>query len=150
MVHKYSYIGFIVTKGDFSYGLYIYGCIIQNIIHINFGCELPLMYKIPLSLALTFPFAFFSWKFIESKALKLKLRLWGSGSVWKSEFVFSKYLLIDKVFPGVVFRKQLKNPKHPPAGGHQHRKSGKINEITFNKLKSFGWRLQEPHFFPLL
>ena len=66
---------FIVSKGDFSYGFYIYGSIIQNIIHMNFGCELPLIYKIPLSLALTFPFAFFSWKFIESKAMKLKLRV---------------------------------------------------------------------------
>jgi peptidoglycan/LPS O-acetylase OafA/YrhL len=71
----YRPLQFIVSKGDFSYGLYIYGSIIQNFIHYYYGCSIPLYLKIPLSLLLTFPFAYFSWKFIESKALKLKLKL---------------------------------------------------------------------------
>ena len=69
----YHPLKFIVSRGDFSYGLYIYGCIIQNFIQYYTGCSIPLMIKIPLSLALTFPFAIFSWRLIESKFLKLKL-----------------------------------------------------------------------------
>ena len=72
---KYLPLKSIVSRGDFSYGIYIYGGIIQNILLMNIGCSLPLFVQIILSLALTFPFAFFSWKMIESKAMKLKLKL---------------------------------------------------------------------------
>jgi peptidoglycan/LPS O-acetylase OafA/YrhL len=67
-------LNFIISRGDFSYGIYIYGSIVQNFIHYYLGC-IPLAIKIPLSILLTFPFAIFSWKMIESKALKLKLRI---------------------------------------------------------------------------
>jgi peptidoglycan/LPS O-acetylase OafA/YrhL len=65
----------IVKKGDFSYGLYIYGYIIQNFVQHFFDCRLQLPLKIALSIALTLPFAWFSWRFIESKALKLKVKI---------------------------------------------------------------------------
>ncbi len=66
---------FIVSRGDFSYGIYIYGSIVQNFIHYYSGCTLPLSVKIALSLVLTLPFAILSWRLIELKALKLKLKI---------------------------------------------------------------------------
>jgi len=72
---KYHPLRFIVSKGDFSYGIYIYGSIVQNFIHYYSDCTLPLAVKIPISLLSTFPFAVLSWRLIESKALKLKLKI---------------------------------------------------------------------------
>jgi len=66
---------FIVKHGDFSYGIYIFGYLVQNTIYSLFGEELNVFTGVVLALSITFIIAFFSWKFIESKALQLKSRV---------------------------------------------------------------------------
>jgi peptidoglycan/LPS O-acetylase OafA/YrhL len=65
----------LTSHGDFSYGLYIYGCIVQHFINYNLDCSLPLWVLTPLTILSTFPFAIFSWYVIEKRALNLKLRI---------------------------------------------------------------------------
>jgi peptidoglycan/LPS O-acetylase OafA/YrhL len=60
---------------DYSYGLYLYGYIGQNIIQKFTFCTIPLIFKIPLSIALAFVFAFFSWHVIEKKAMMFKRKV---------------------------------------------------------------------------
>jgi peptidoglycan/LPS O-acetylase OafA/YrhL len=60
------------AHGDFSYGLYIYGCPIQQtIVYVSNG-NLTIISMFSLSMILTFVMAFLSWHLIENKALKLK------------------------------------------------------------------------------
>ena len=58
--------------GDFSYGLFLYGFPVQQCIIAISGSGISMGLMILLSIALTFPFAVMSWKWIESKALKYK------------------------------------------------------------------------------
>jgi len=62
------------AKSDLSYGVYIYGVPVQNILEIGWP-DLPLLPFILLSVGLTFPLAWLSFRFIESPALGLKSRL---------------------------------------------------------------------------
>ncbi len=62
----------LLSGSDFSYGMYLYGYIIQNIIHKYSSFTTPLMVMIPVSISLAFLFAYFSWHYIESKALIIK------------------------------------------------------------------------------
>ena len=58
--------------GDFSYGMFLYGFPIQqSIIQFTNG-TIAIGEMIVLSIILTLPFAILSWKWIESRALKLK------------------------------------------------------------------------------
>src|SRR5258706_3880537 len=58
--------------GDFSYGMFLYSFPIQQcIVHLTNG-TISILLMIFLSMILTLPFAVLSWKWIESKALKLK------------------------------------------------------------------------------
>jgi peptidoglycan/LPS O-acetylase OafA/YrhL len=63
---------YITRHGDFSYGLYLYGYIVQNILYQYGATSLGVVAFIILSILLTVPFAVFSWYAIESRALKLK------------------------------------------------------------------------------
>jgi peptidoglycan/LPS O-acetylase OafA/YrhL len=60
-------------NGDFSYGIYIYGMIIQQAILTVAGVLNPYVLSL-LSLIAVFPFAWLSWHLIEKNALKLKTR----------------------------------------------------------------------------
>lgn len=58
--------------GDFSYGIYIYGFPIQQtLVHITENST-SVEVLILLSIILTLPFAYLSWKFVEEPALRLK------------------------------------------------------------------------------
>ena len=63
---------FITKRGDFSYGLYLYGYVIQNVIVTVLGHHVPVWEMILLCLAGTFPFALLSWFLVEKKALNFK------------------------------------------------------------------------------
>ena len=68
---KTRYIKSIGKKiGDISYGVYIYGFIVQQTLLYFFGFGVYLLMF--LSLSITAVFAYFSWHLIEKKALKLK------------------------------------------------------------------------------
>jgi peptidoglycan/LPS O-acetylase OafA/YrhL len=59
-------------RGDFSYGIYLYGWPIQQLVFLYFGSRLNIGATIIVSLILVFPFAFFSWFAIEKPCLSLK------------------------------------------------------------------------------
>lgn len=61
------------AKSDLSYGVYIYGVPVQNILEIGWP-DLPLIPYIMLSLGLTLPLAWLSFRFVEAPALRLKSR----------------------------------------------------------------------------
>jgi peptidoglycan/LPS O-acetylase OafA/YrhL len=69
-------LGAVITRrGDFSYGIYIYGYIVQNIVQLYVGNSIPVFPKALLMIACTVPFAMASWFLIEKKALALKKKL---------------------------------------------------------------------------
>jgi peptidoglycan/LPS O-acetylase OafA/YrhL len=59
------------NSGDYSYGLYIYGYPIQLTIVYYLGA-IPIFEMIIISFICIFPMAYFSWHFIEKRALSLK------------------------------------------------------------------------------
>jgi peptidoglycan/LPS O-acetylase OafA/YrhL len=59
-------------NGDFSYGIYIYGMIVQQSILALLPITINPYLLSALSLIAVFPFAWLSWHLIEKKALKLK------------------------------------------------------------------------------
>ncbi|MGV8883241.1 MAG: acyltransferase family protein [Rhodoglobus sp.] len=64
------------AKYDVSYGVYIYGCIVQQFLALLFApAGIPVWAFVALSLAGTWPLAFLSSAFIERPALKLKDRV---------------------------------------------------------------------------
>jgi len=58
--------------GDFSYGLYIWGFLIQQILTHIWGGSMPPMLNFALALPITLGFAALSWHLIEKRALGLK------------------------------------------------------------------------------
>ncbi|MFZ7115060.1 MAG: acyltransferase family protein [Bacteroidota bacterium] len=78
IVTSVFYIGFhekkfgtaIVSKGDFSYGTYLYGFIVQSIVFQYFGKSLNPMTHFLISTIFTLPLAILSWNLIEEKLLK--------------------------------------------------------------------------------
>jgi len=64
---------FITKHGDFSYGMYLYGYLVQNMVNAKFGYSNVYLSTL-LCIALTIPFAAFSWYAIESRALKFKVK----------------------------------------------------------------------------
>lgn len=70
-ISKTKYISTLSFKiGDLSYGVYIYGFLIQQVL-LNYFQLSALELIIP-SLLITYVFAYFSWHFIEKKMLKFK------------------------------------------------------------------------------
>jgi peptidoglycan/LPS O-acetylase OafA/YrhL len=63
---------FVTRHGDYSYGTYLYGYIVQNILYHFFADRLGLFTGIVASLLLVLPVAMLSWHLVESKAIKLK------------------------------------------------------------------------------
>lgn len=76
------FIGFVKTTsiknfskhGDFSYGLYIWAFPIQQILFLELP-ELNVYYHFLIAASITMVFAYLSWHFIESPAMKLKRHL---------------------------------------------------------------------------
>lgn len=60
--------------GDFSYGIYLYGWPVQQLLVLYAGTKINLAAMLLLSVLCVLPFAFFSWHVIEKPALKLKPR----------------------------------------------------------------------------
>ena len=58
--------------GDFSYGIYLYGWPIQQLVLLYFGYRLNVAGTFFVSLLFVFPFAFFSWHLVEKQFLRLK------------------------------------------------------------------------------
>lgn len=77
------YLAFLKSKlnkfgkyGDFSYGMYIYAFPVQQtIMYFSGHQKVSTVLLAVLSTLCTLPLAFFSWKFIESKALSLKVKI---------------------------------------------------------------------------
>lgn len=66
----------IFSVNDYSYGLYLYGFLIQQIIVRKFGVlGLPLNYYFIVSLAVTFVFAVLSWHLVEKPCQKFSKNL---------------------------------------------------------------------------
>jgi peptidoglycan/LPS O-acetylase OafA/YrhL len=80
----------IGVKNDYSYGVYVYGFLVQQTT-AHFGLHhLGAYVWMGLSIALTFSLAYLSWKIFESPAMKLKNRGPGRGiSYWKSKHSFN-------------------------------------------------------------
>jgi peptidoglycan/LPS O-acetylase OafA/YrhL len=68
------------SRGDFSYGVYIYAYPVQQMIVLHFGTSMPLWLFSGLSVLLTFPLAYASWHLVEKKALALKQMRFGEGA----------------------------------------------------------------------
>lgn len=62
--------------GDFSYGIYIYGFLIQQVIIRIFDGNMSSTLNYMISLPITFLCAFLSWHIIEKRALNFKTRLY--------------------------------------------------------------------------
>jgi peptidoglycan/LPS O-acetylase OafA/YrhL len=60
--------------GDFSYGIYLWACPVQQVLVLWLGKQTPFMMLTALSLVCTFVLAWLSWHFVESRALRLKPR----------------------------------------------------------------------------
>jgi peptidoglycan/LPS O-acetylase OafA/YrhL len=58
--------------GDFSYGIYLYGWPVQQLVMIYFGDKLSLTGTLVCSLLIVIPLAVLSWHLIEKQFLKLK------------------------------------------------------------------------------
>lgn len=64
-----------VLKNDISYGVYIYAFIVQQVLFQLFQYQMSPQLNIVLTLLITIPLAFLSWKCIEEPTLKLKQQL---------------------------------------------------------------------------
>lgn len=62
----------LLRKGDYSYGLYLYGFVIQQTLVFLLPGLRQWYYVFPATLALTLMFAVCSWHFVEKPALRLK------------------------------------------------------------------------------
>jgi peptidoglycan/LPS O-acetylase OafA/YrhL len=58
--------------GDFSYGVYIYAFVVQQVIIMYIGSNVPLELHLGMTVIISFICAFLSWYFVEKPALGLK------------------------------------------------------------------------------
>ncbi len=65
--------------GDFSYGIYLWGWPIQQVVTVRLGAQAGFWPLLVVSLILVLVFAVASWRLVERPALRLKPR---SGSAW--------------------------------------------------------------------
>jgi peptidoglycan/LPS O-acetylase OafA/YrhL len=65
----------IFKKGDYSYGLYLYGYVIQQTLALAFPSLREWWFIFPAALILTLLFAIISWHLVEKPALKFKRHL---------------------------------------------------------------------------
>ncbi len=65
----------IFKKGDYSYGLYLYGYVIQQTLALVFPSMREWWFIFPLAVILTLLFAIISWHLVEKPALKFKRHL---------------------------------------------------------------------------
>jgi len=68
---KISHVNTFGKYGDFSYGMYIFAWPVQQLIVVVFP-GMNILYYIPCCFLFTFPLAYISWNYIESKALSRK------------------------------------------------------------------------------
>jgi len=72
---KFSRLDFLFKKGDFSYGIYLYGFAIQQtVVHFT-NNRLGPWANFAISWPITMVLAFISWKWVERRALKLRAPL---------------------------------------------------------------------------
>jgi peptidoglycan/LPS O-acetylase OafA/YrhL len=70
----------IGAKNDYSYGIYIYGFLVQQVL-AYMGCyKLGYFPYVLIALVITFGFAWISWHLVEKRAMALKSR--GPGRGW--------------------------------------------------------------------
>ncbi len=71
--YRFGALSTFTDRNDLSYGVYIYGWPVQQLLVLNFPSISPLGNGIA-ALAIVIPLAFLSWKYIEKPALRLKDR----------------------------------------------------------------------------
>jgi peptidoglycan/LPS O-acetylase OafA/YrhL len=62
----------IVNSGDYSYGIYLYSCPIQQTVALMLGAQLTFLSNVIVSLPIAVVFALFSWWCIEKPFLKIR------------------------------------------------------------------------------
>ena len=72
--YRYGALSAFTDKNDLSYGTYIYGWPVQQMLLVNFPEMHPLLNGF-LALLVVLPMAYLSWRFVEKPALKLKDRI---------------------------------------------------------------------------
>jgi peptidoglycan/LPS O-acetylase OafA/YrhL len=72
-ISNYSALSWIRRYGDISYGVYIWGFIVQQLLWYFFQPSQPIM--LLLSIPITWALGFASWHLVEERALRLKLNL---------------------------------------------------------------------------
>ncbi|SFC98384.1 Peptidoglycan/LPS O-acetylase OafA/YrhL, contains acyltransferase and SGNH-hydrolase domains [Flexibacter flexilis DSM 6793] len=58
--------------GDFSYGIYLYGMFVQQVLIAILGADYPLFIMMPLSVLISAILGYFSWHWVEKPALELR------------------------------------------------------------------------------
>lgn len=71
----------IGSKNDYSYGIYIYGFLVQQVTAYLGWHQLGYVLYVLIALAISFCFAWISWHFVEKRAMALKD--WGPGLGWR-------------------------------------------------------------------
>ena len=67
--HERKFLTKLVSYGDFSYGTYLYGFLVQNMVYVSLGNHLNFFTHIFISLLITLPLAILSWNFVEKRFL---------------------------------------------------------------------------------
>lgn len=62
----------IVSSGDYSYGLYLYSCPIQQAVALSLGSHLSFALNLAISFPIAVVFSLFSWWFVERPFLKVR------------------------------------------------------------------------------
>jgi peptidoglycan/LPS O-acetylase OafA/YrhL len=72
----------VVSSGDYSYGIYLYGYPIQQAIAATFPAHEHWYISLPIALTAVFGIASLSWHFVEKLALRLRRLLYRLEAPW--------------------------------------------------------------------
>ena len=84
--HPQRHVSNFGSRGDFSYGMYIYAFPVQQSVTALFGGTMPPLLNIFIAFPVTFALAFLSWHLVEKRALRLKAK----GSIRSLIYRFSR------------------------------------------------------------
>jgi peptidoglycan/LPS O-acetylase OafA/YrhL len=74
-------VHWIGARNDYSYGIYIYGFLVQQVIAYLGWYRLGYFPFVGIALVLSFGLAWISWHLVEKRAMALKN--WGPGRGWR-------------------------------------------------------------------
>jgi peptidoglycan/LPS O-acetylase OafA/YrhL len=78
----------VLSRGDYSYGIYLYGFPMQQLVAYSFPGMHEWYWSIMLALPLAIAVAVFSWTFVEKPCLDLRKRLAAKGQPVAGEYVY--------------------------------------------------------------